>query len=70
MFCPSALQGIHDTYFDSDQESSPITTPSHEVSALDFVRPLTGSLAVEGGPTQPLASLVQVFTTAYMYSLQ
>ena len=57
MFCPSSLQGIHDTYFDSDQESSPMETPSHEIAAL---HPLPGSLAVEGGPTQPLASLVQV----------
>lgn len=43
-----------------------MTTPSHEIAAL---HPLPGSLAIEGGPTQPLASLVQVFTHS-MYLLQ
>lgn len=39
-----------------------MATPSHEIAALESLHPLPGSLAVQDGPTQPLASLVQVFT--------
>lgn len=39
-----------------------MTTPAHESTNLDSVHLVPGSLAVKDGPTQPLASLVQVLT--------
>ena len=69
------LQGINDDYFHDDQESSPeATNTASEIQLPVTSDPMSaplqpGFLAVEGGPAQPLASLILVgadtFQAAY-----